>query len=57
MLGIDRVGKRRSQAILTRNFPDKTGTGTKKKKNGPKRNNWFHVTGTRDETMTKTETK
>jgi hypothetical protein len=34
MLWADRVGNRRSQTILTRNFSEKTGTGTKQKRTG-----------------------
>ena len=32
MLWVDRVGNRRSKAILARNFSEKNGTGTKRTK-------------------------
>jgi hypothetical protein len=57
MLWVDRVGHRRSQAILARYFSEKNGDRHNKVENEQERRTGFTPGKLRDETMTKTETK
>jgi hypothetical protein len=57
MLWVDRVGDRRSRAILARYLSEKNGGQTQKQENEQERRTGFTPGKLTDETMTKTETK